>query len=675
MEEHRNLLTTRLDMLTNTINILEKKNANLQTTVRATEIEMDDIRQAWRREVSALSTAVEDVTLRERRLLRNVESLEHALADTEMDYTTRASQVEALQKSIAEEHQLRLRHQNMAEKRYIQLKKDLEHANIENTNLVNVAGESSHTIDALELKLLQVLSENDRLSNIVQEKENTARSLEDIVTKISQQIDQVCPEGKVESDMDDVLQASTQEVAILFETNPDVDLEQLLSKVAFMRDELVMQTENADNWQAAHKEWYLKYENLRADVENLKECMVNPVQILTLHENGDFKLQDLLDISLKQFQSRVKSGDIILKPIIADKKTPGSEANNLIDVSREGRVVVEIVDAKQQQGCESVSNREVVCLPSPKDDKQENVRADEVHIQLEEQVKTLTQQMKDIVDENDSASSQFADVIMKLKAERDDLASQMYTMRTRVSEEREQLMAQLTERTEAFAKVEAELKDAREIYIAAANGFEKQRVSLSRRLSTSEREKMKVEQGLAEADQLVDDRVEELEALTKRCGTLVAMNNQLLVEKHASDDKASSLEIEVEELELKLCKVGRSKEALKEECVMAEEREERLRRKIMDMGVEKEQREAETEKLRREMSEIHGRMRRMAHMSMPAGSEELLADDDDLRKLEEIREATRKQEEAEREGGGERKMSGRSTTKRVRLGGIGNQLR
>ncbi|CAN8072765.1 unnamed protein product [Agarophyton chilense] len=319
--------------------------------------------------------------------------------------------------------------------------------------------------------------------------------------------------------------------------------------------------------------------------------------------------------------------------------------------------------------------------------------------ELQGEKEVLVGQVSTKIEESDVLRADVGDAVTKLeqlRAECTDLQGELAEQRRIVSEEREELANQLAERTANFARVEAELHDARTTYIEAAENFEMQRAALTKRLNTSQREKQELKNVLTAMNSCSGDEGEkQLLRTVKRCEQLERENeglrqsmiradvrgrslssrgtksddddssfksdcssitSALTANSGGSDDAMwqrvqqleSLLENEARERENKSKRLNEAEYSLKEMCAEMER-----------MKVLAREKEREAEGLRNEMTSIHSRMRKMAHVSMPRDYEKWLEDDDeDLKRLRQVREATRKERDVDRRSKGRRKSKG-----------------
>ena len=205
-------------------------------------------------------------------------------------------------------------------------------------------------------------------------------------------------------------------------------------------------------------------------------------------------------------------------------------------------------------------------------------------------------------------------------------ASEEYIIKfkSQVTQERETLAEQLSARAKGFARVEAELTEARQTYIKAARRFERER-KVSRRMSTSAVE------GNEKPLVLLQHRISELERENEELKRIDYIERRRLSSSSVSSEE--DMMRKVAELEMSLEMESQAK-------------------KEAEMKVNELMKQAnEVEDMRNEMSNIHSKMRRMATVSLPRDAEQLLLDgeDEDARRLREIREQTRREEAAEKE--------------------------
>lgn len=291
----------------------------------------------------------------------------------------------------------------------------------------------------------------------------------------------------------------------------------------------------------------------------------------------------------------------------------------------------------------------------------------------------------------ESENDRMKDEIRYLRSELDTVREEMVLLRSSVAEERDHLVKQLSERTASLVQVEAELKDARENYIVASKNFENQQLSLTRRLSATESEALEARQRLEEANSLVDGNTERLGQFMMKRQELEAENGDLkstasgdgdlgitgekdvhvlrellteaksesfrlkcaltAVRRQSQERRLSSSSMSsdedmarrVAELESTLEEETKEKEASKKRLDEAEESAAAMKKQLSDLKDVAQKRETESEHLKREMSQIHSRMKKMAHVSIPKGAAELLGDEEDLRRLEAIRVMAREE--------------------------------
>lgn len=284
-----------------------------------------------------------------------------------------------------------------------------------------------------------------------------------------------------------------------------------------------------------------------------------------------------------------------------------------------------------------------------------------------------------------------------IRDERDSLQNELREQGQLVSAEREELAVQLAERTANFAELEAELNDARKTYIEAANNFEAQRAALEKQLGVSQREKEQVNDLLVAMSGSNEEGDKRLEQAMKRCEQLEQENDGLrlsvgesrqvnrnvhlrsmtreedsssfrsdscsvtssLTTSSAGSEEGLGLSRRVQQLQSRLDEETRVRE---DKAKRLREAEQRLRDMRGDMEKLKnvaKDKEREADGLRNEMKSIHSRMRKMAHVSMPRDYEKWLeGDDEDLERLQQVREATRKEREVDRRSKGRRKSKG-----------------
>lgn len=335
-----------------------------------------------------------------------------------------------------------------------------------------------------------------------------------------------------------------------------------------------------------------------------------------------------------------------------------------------------------------------------------------------------------LTEENNSLQVQLAEVengklVMTLENMIDtlhnknvSLMAEVKNMRAEVAKERNTLAAELAQRTADFQAVAAELRDARETYISAAKEFENERVILTNKLTISENDKKAARESLDTAESIADDTAAKLSHFMGRCQRLeneltnlrssahgekekkahndessrdqivgetksqladsqtecVALRKQLEHVKQERDDEHRSEAGERETLQKRVQKLERNlereykKNASQRVLLSNAQRDAGLLREQVDAAAaESKMKEKQVAQLRKEMSAIHSRMRRMAHMSLPRGAEELLEEHDpDAQRLAAIRKVAREEEEADKASRRPRSV------RRVRLAGNEN---
>eukprot|EP00178_Gracilaria_changii_P014571 TRINITY_DN409_c0_g1_i1.p1 TRINITY_DN409_c0_g1~~TRINITY_DN409_c0_g1_i1.p1 ORF type:complete len:937 (-),score=259.16 TRINITY_DN409_c0_g1_i1:814-3624(-) len=293
------------------------------------------------------------------------------------------------------------------------------------------------------------------------------------------------------------------------------------------------------------------------------------------------------------------------------------------------------------------------------------------------------------IEENDVMGAELDEAVTKIEQLRSDcgeLQAELGEQDRILSREREELAEQLAERTANFAKVEAELNDARRTYIEAAENFEMQTAALTKRLNASQREKQEFKNIVAamssgagedEETQLVKvlRRCEQLEREKEGLRKVVGRGKGVRSEDAGSvKSDASSFTSVVTATsagseETLSHRVQQLQGLLEEETRVKEDRSKRLQEaevslKQMMAEMEKmkglaKEKEREAEGLRSEMKSIHSRMRKMAHVSMPRDYEKWLEEDDeDMERLQQVREASRKERDTDRRSKGRRKSKG-----------------
>ncbi|KAI0564274.1 hypothetical protein FGB62_28g214 [Gracilaria domingensis] len=314
---------------------------------------------------------------------------------------------------------------------------------------------------------------------------------------------------------------------------------------------------------------------------------------------------------------------------------------------------------------------------------------------LEAQVSKKSEENVQLNEELEGAESKAE----QLRADCDELQAELTEQSRIVAEEREELATQLAERTANFAKVEAELNDARTTYIEAAENFETQRAALTKRLNASQREKQEFKSILAAMESPSDEEGAKrmLETL-RRCEQLERENQGLRQSMQrgdgrstgssiaatrgaSSDDDGSSLRSDSCSMTSALTatsvgsddamcnRVQQLQGLLEEETRAREDKSKRLHKaehSLKEMCAEMErmkvlakEKEREAEGMRSEMKSIHSRMRKMAHVSMPRDYEKWLEEDDeDMERLQQVREASRKERDGDRRSKGRRKTKG-----------------
>lgn len=288
-----------------------------------------------------------------------------------------------------------------------------------------------------------------------------------------------------------------------------------------------------------------------------------------------------------------------------------------------------------------------------------------------------------------------------IREERDSLRNELREQGQLVSAEREELAVQLAERTANFAQLEAELNDARKTYIEAAKNFETQTEALEKQLGASQREKEQANDLLAAMSGSNEEGDKRLQQAMKRCEQLEHENEGLRLsvgqsrqvnrnvhvrsmsrEEDSGSSKSDSCSVtsslttsstsstssarsegslsrRVQQLQSRLEEETRVKEDKAKRLREAEQRLKDMRGDVEKLKNLAKEKEREADGLRNEMKSIHSRMRKMAHVSMPRDYEKWLeGDDEDLERLQQVREATRKEREVDRRSKGRRKGKG-----------------
>lgn len=257
------------------------------------------------------------------------------------------------------------------------------------------------------------------------------------------------------------------------------------------------------------------------------------------------------------------------------------------------------------------------------------------------------------------------------------LKEEMSAIREAVQKERERFVAELAERTRNFAEIESELKDARETYITAAKAFDDQRDSFAQRLQAAHAAHDAVRKDLSDVRLASQDNDQRLMHLADRCQKLEEDNAALRANKGGLSSRdansVSSAEgcvadviAERDELRRKVAFLSRdtaerlssssvssssdsagvARRVLELEASLESEARDAklLREQLCSLSATAKAKESEASQLRGEMALIHSRMRVMETVSLPKGAEELLGEDEDRKKLQQIRECARANE-------------------------------
>lgn len=324
--------------------------------------------------------------------------------------------------------------------------------------------------------------------------------------------------------------------------------------------------------------------------------------------------------------------------------------------------------------------------------------------QKEIALKRLSNSIEDSIDtqlktENNSLKAQvermrieFKDEKQRLSQENEQLQAEMDTVRAAIQQEREKFVTELAERTKNFANLEKELKDARETYITAAKTFETQQ-KLNKRQGTEKRRSIpssfaNINTSSAEGIKLEHfkrecERLEKENANLKKVRVLPASNTSSENKTRSSHTSKSRLlgkeSPAITELRERLACAEAERDLLRNQISLRKNQtdaSERLSsssmssnesgtyaRKVQELEVSLEEESRESELLRKKVAgltetaartrneashlrggieAIHMRMRRMATLSIPKGAEELLADDEDARRLMALRDEAKK---------------------------------
>lgn len=318
-------------------------------------------------------------------------------------------------------------------------------------------------------------------------------------------------------------------------------------------------------------------------------------------------------------------------------------------------------------------------------------------VQLEKERSALREKLNHV-------SAEFCEERHQLQKKIATLGTEMMEFRAEAQRERERFVTQLAERTKNFASLEMDLKDARETYVTAAKTLDTQQRNtngkvLEKRMSmpsnlgkvrAESMDRMKLEHYVHECRRLAREN-EKMKIgcvpSDKPCGTnkrgerwstIRAMNetakaredgagmrlrrafsergarhdsfNKQLAPLKTERDGSERLSSSSLSSECDSGSVSKKTEELDLTVEGESDEAEQLRRQVVGLVKSAARKEQEASQIRGEMVVIHSKMRQMATLSLPKGAEELVGNDEDMKRLAQLRMAAKSKDGKEQMG-------------------------
>ena len=719
-EEQRDVAIARLAGFTGGIEGVHEENRILKGTVATLEGEVESVSRSWQDDFDKKETTIQELQNREAVAIEHVRTLKEsydqvALEKCQMEEKLSKAEFELLEREAdrclvsvyaAEKERLieRVEHASrMAWK--------VPHLESDNQRMEAAVREGKRTLEDMAALIMSVKKKHDKLVVHAREREQYGESMAQMFEDMKKECDRLRGERDEKSRLCETITETHEQMR----TKQDNVIESLTEEVEKKAVEATTSVAMAKRLQAECEQ---KNEELR----NYLGSYNRVAALLDIDVISDTDIPDhsALESNLSNIVRRMNYGEARVANLSRELDAMTKENKHIQE-----RANKLLLDNNEANEARSTLEERVLVI------QHDNVRLIGRTAEFEAEVRQLKKsgqvfesRMEELIIENDGLQSEVvrATTLSKtLQEESNSLRAQVQSMEASLASEREHLSAQLTERTSAFEK---ELNNAREEYRLAAENFENRRRSMTRHLNNTEKRKEVAEQGLVQRERIVNDSTRRVNELAERCLKLKEENDglkesrslrvlsddfgdvlvlrEMLAEsedareqlqakleelEHSQERRLSSSSVStdedvarrVHELEISLEEEAKAKAAQKQRLCEAEKKHEKMKRQLTDLEESTKEKEMEAEKLRGEMASIYSTMRKMACVSLPPGAEELLDDDDDLRRLNELREATRREESGT--AAGENRELGREGRKlppqkrRVRVGGMGNKTR